>query len=211
MKQYFDHSNISIQSSPGAPRLHKTISTNRLVNSKHYTEIIRAYNENFADPSSKFKYRNGRINEGMFWKEFISPLVPDLNKQSWYAHIRRYKSAAGLKSIIMLPPDPSFQKVEETQNLENALLTNARATSDGIQAALNIGLEALKKLADPEYFSTLKDRDKIDLLFKAMRAQDSRINAIARIKQDSREEVKFQKAFDNAAYGGEEEINESAE
>jgi len=174
---------------------------NKLVNSPHYGTILKEYNEQFAA-------NGGKVNGLQFFKDVILPLMPDYPLRSWYLILKRFKSAAGLEASRQIGKDitlPKVDPIEEQANLENALLNNARATTEGIQAALNVGMEALKKISDPDYFSTLKDKDKIDLLFKAMRAQDSRINAIARIKQDSREEVKFQKAFDSAAFGGEDD------
>ena len=47
---------------------------------------------------------------------------------------------------------------------------------------------------------SLSPKDRADLLFKAMRAQDSRIFAVAAVKKDKREEKAFQKSFNDAAY-----------
>jgi len=187
---------------PSTPNIsrYRAISTNRLVNSKHYGTILKEYNRQFAE-------NNGKVNSRQFLKDFIAPLIPDYPEASWYKFLKRFKSAAGIEAarqvgkIYTLPKLPTGNALEETRNLEVALLENARATTEGIQSALNIGAETLREIFNGERISLMSDKDKIDLLFKAMRAQDSRINAIARIKQDSREEKKFQKAFDDAAFG----------
>ena len=82
------------------------------------------------------------------------------------------------------------------------MLSNEIAIKLGIQRALNIGAGALEEIfRNPQLMTT---KDAVDLLFKAMKSQDSRIGAVAKIRKDNREQTAFQKAFDKASYSDNE-------
>ena len=58
----------------------------------------------------------------------------------------------------------------------------------------------LKKYKDaPEKLETWEKKILADSLFKAMKAQDSRIHAIGKVRDDGREEEKLNRAFEDAA------------
>ena len=66
--------------------------------------------------------------------------------------------------------------------------------------------EILKKYKDaPEKLETWEKKILADSLFKAMKAQDSRIHAIGKVREDGREEEKLNRAFEDAAYGSDDE------
>ena len=60
----------------------------------------------------------------------------------------------------------------------------------------------MKVIENPNILSA---KDRAALLMAAMKAQDSRIQATAKVRQDKREEIAFQNVFGNNAY---EEENE---
>ncbi len=81
----------------------------------------------------------------------------------------------------------------EENTLQNNLLSNEMATQLGIQRALNIGASRLKEILENPQLMTAKDA--IELLFKAMKAQDSRIHAASKIREDNRQQTMFEQAF----------------
>lgn len=158
-------------------------SQNTLAASHFYHEIITKFNELLSS--------NGRVNKKKFFLEEIAPKVPNYSQGAFYKYLSRIQKA----SNSLLPIAQASQA--ETRLIEN-LRDSAEATRIGITAALNIGSDALEEiLNNPQSTSVLQ---RVELLFKAMNAQNNRINALAALRQDRREEVKFQKTFADAAY-----------
>ena len=169
----------------------KTLATNKLATHPAYEKILHQYNELHA--------REGKVNAKKFYEQVILPEIPSLHIQSWYKFLRRFKATAGLVVAQVVKGGPNSIKGYEEDDLQNNLLGNEVAVQLGIRRALNIAAERLQEILDnPERMTT---KDAIELLFKAMKAQDSRVNAIGRIKEDRRQDEIFQRAFNQAAYG----------
>ncbi len=168
----------------------KALSTNKLAASPAYSRILHEYNEILT--------REGKVNNFKFYREVILPVLPKYHLQSWYQFLRRFKTTIGLVAVQVVRQSPNAIVGDGENRLENTLLSNEIASQLGIQRALNIGAERLKELLENPQLMTAKDA--IDLLFKAMKAQDSRVNAVAKIKQQSRKEIEFEKSFNDAAY-----------
>lgn len=169
----------------------KALYTNKLASSPHYARILDEYNELLA--------ARGKVNNLKFYRDVILPVIPNYHPQSWYQFLRRFKSTAGLMAVQVVNQTPNTIRRDAENKLQNTFLSNEVATQMGIQYALNIGAAALEELmANPQLMTT---KDAIDLLFKAMKAQDSRIGAVAKVKQDDRRQAMFQRAFAQAAYG----------
>jgi len=180
---------------------------NQLTSSQHYPKILREYNELFDKHNADGTF----LNDGKFWEEHIKPLIDNYSKQSWYYFIRRFKTQAGIAAVCdsegreiakyegspVNPDDLDPGMIQEVA-LGEKLLNNEIATNKGIQKALNIGQEAFDKLINHPEQLTLKERT--DIFFQAMKAQDSRIHALGKVKEDAREDMKMQQAFGNAAY-----------
>ena len=180
------------------PIIIRTISTNKLTTSPHYAYILREYTKYFSECKQKHK----RTNDGKFFLEVVLPLVPGYNKASWYQYLRRFKTDAGIAVNVVSAIEPQENSMRAENDLGNALMTAQQATQTGINAALNIGAKKLNDLMnDPAAQARMSVKDVIDLLFKAMKAQDSRIQAVKSIKEDNREQAKFDRAFNSATYG----------
>jgi hypothetical protein len=172
----------------------KARKSNKLVTSPHYAIILKEYNEIYKE--------RGKVNDIKFWRENIHPRIPEYKLMSWYQFLARFKTATSLVAAIVkdhnAPPEVKPSVDIEEAKLEDSLMAGELATNLGIQKALNIGAEAFDMLINhPEMLTPEK---RAEYLFKAMKAQDSRITAIRNVRQDTREEAKFQRAFNNAAY-----------
>jgi len=163
---------------------------NRLVASPHYGNILREYNERHA--------KDGSVNEKKFYEEVVAALIPDYKIGAWYKFIHRFKTTAGLVVANVVANQQRVPAGPEEEKLSTALLSNESATQIGIKSALNLGAKALDDLINNPHLLSPKDR--ADILFKAMKAQDSRIHAIGKIREDNREEEKFNRAFSDANY-----------
>jgi len=174
-------------------------TTNKLTSSPHFPEIINEYQKILA--------KNGRVNAGKFYLEKVRPVIEDYSCASFYAFIRKFKNVPNRTGEITGLPINSYTPVsaenpsegtEALLNLQKTFSTNQEATAAIVAAALKISADALiKVLNDPDSLS-LKDR--IALGATIMKSQDSRVRAIATVKQDKREQEKAERAFQNAAY-----------
>lgn len=183
-------------------RRNYVLKNNKLASSVHYGTILKEYNKVFDAQKEKGK----RVNDGEFWKNFIIPLIPDYQRQSWYYFLRKFKTQAGLTAAYNTDLGREIAVKEERglvqeDILGEKLLTNEVATSQGIRKALNIGKEAFDLLVNhPEELSV---KERAAIFFQAMKAQDSRIHALGRVKEDAREDMKMRQAFEQSAYGDE--------
>jgi len=168
------------------------LSTNKLASSPEYQKILHLYN-------TEFERCGGKVNNLKFYREVILPLLPKYHLQSWYQFLRRFKTNAGLlEAKVVKSGSRSVCKIEE-ERLKQNILSNQEATSRAINIILNIATRAAEKaLINPDEFLTAKEA--IELGFKAMKAQDSRVHAIGKIREDNREEEKLQRAFNDAMY-----------
>ena len=169
---------------------HRIIKTNKIVSHACYPTIVAEYNE--------IQKRDGKVNNAKFFMENVAPRI-GIDRATWYRHIKSFTLAAELLAPkLPIATVPRSELVAQENGLVRTLADSAQATQIGIQTALNIGSKALQELIDnPESMSREK---RINILFKAMRAQDSRIFATAAVKKDRREEKAFQKTFNDAAY-----------
>lgn len=162
-----------------------------------YVEVIREYDRQLRAALAEGK----KVNKRAFYRDIVRPAIPDLSEQGWYTHIRRFKDSAALVTAQALaatgtPDDRDPAEVGES--IEQTMVSSQEATRLGIQMALNIGSKRLKKILENPELMTNKEAS--DLLFKAMKAEDSRVGAMGKLRQDLREEERFQKAFGDAQY-----------
>lgn len=171
-------------------------SDNKLVGSPHYGTILREYNKQYQE--------TGRVQGRKFYNEIIHPILPDYSLSAWYQFIRKFKNEAGLEVLNkfepkeLIPGDPAIE--------ERSFKSNQEAMSSGISDALTLGATfynaLLKKYQEtPDQLETWERKILADSLFKAMKAQDSRIHAIGKIKESNREEEKMDRVFNDASYG----------
>ena len=180
----------------------RAYATNKIVQSPYYADILREYNRVLEE--------KGKVNKMKFFKEVVEPRVPNYGFRSWYSFLNKFETTAGLTAVnvVLTPQLPESISPQEEAALLAKLRDASSATRIGIAAALNVGADALADLIENPQLMTAKER--AELLFKAMKAQDSRVSTIAAMKKDHREEVAFQKTFGNLAYVGatDDEIQE---
>jgi hypothetical protein len=170
----------------------KVKPTNRIVNSPAYPKILSQYN----DILKNF----GRVNNKKFYEDVIKKEIPSYALQSWYEFVKRFKTEKGLMEACPVTVENLDNKIDQENSLAVTILSNQEATAKLIQSTLNVSAEASKRLLEHPEELTDTDRKLIEIGFKAMKAQDSRIHAIKSIREDGREAAKFDRAFDNAAY-----------
>lgn len=173
----------------------KAIRTNKVATSPHFGRILQEYNDRLA--------RDGRVNEKKFYQDIVAGVVPGYSLMAWYQFIRKFRLPSGKLAVNTVVAIPSTvvtptEIMEQKDKITNTMLSNQQATQAGIQAALNLGGQALLELLQNPQLLTPEKR--ADIMFKAMKAQDSRIHAIGKVREDDREQKKFDRAFDNAAY-----------
>lgn len=171
----------------------KVLTTNILATHPSYPKIIDRYN---ADLKEK-----GKVNAKKFYEQVILPEIPSYSLMSWYQFLRRLKTEYGVAPIeVVASPRAAGDITPAEQGAALTLLSNDAATRKLIQSVLNVSAQAAEDmLADPNNISpsTMKS---IELGLKAMKAQDSRIHAIGKLREDKREQDKFDRAFADATY-----------
>lgn len=172
----------------------KALPSNILANHPSYRKILNEYKIQLE--------RDGKVNNKKFWENIILPEIPTYALQTWYSFLNRYKTATGIQEaeVISTPTSNSEMRSVATEEFKVALLSNKDATSKGIAHALNIGADRLQQIMENPQLMTAKEA--MDVFFKAMKAQDSRIHAIGKVREDNREEEKLTRAFSDDAYEG---------
>ena len=168
---------------------------------------------------------NGSTSINQFFIKHVLPRAPGVSKVAFYKMIKDY-SGAGKKELVpvydsnnkligleKIPLSPSMvaEEAYRLKKSEQKELDPAKATSRGIEAALKIGTTTLEAIAnDPAQLMLLSVKDRTDLLFKAMRAQDARVNVAINARREVRAHKAFQHAFDEAAYQVEDMVAQDA-
>lgn len=174
----------------------KARPTNTFVKHPAYAKILYQYNERLQS--------DGKVNNKKFYEEVITKAYPGYALQSWYSFLKRFKTEAGLPEVEIVnnaevPPSSPLAASQEN-GLKKTLMTNQVATATFMAAALNIGAERARMILENPQLLTAKEA--VELSIKAMKAQDSRIHAVGKIREDNREEEKLARAFDGADYNG---------
>lgn len=165
--------------------------TNRLVTSPAYEKILHAYNDELQ--------AKGKVNNKKFYEEVISKEIPNYSLQAWYQFLVRFKTEHGLiaAEVVQVVPTTEIGPLPPDQQLVKTLQSNQAATAAFIQTALNIGADRAKQILEHPELMTAKEA--MDFALKAMKAQDSRMHAIGKIREDNREQEKFDRTFSDAA------------
>jgi len=168
--------------------------SNALVKSPHHDTIMGAYYE--------MKKANGKVDLVSFHAEHVVPLLADFKYESFRQYIRKVEDPQ-FNPTVTGPDGLPVPASDTVFRLQNLIKKSSQSTREGIALALGIGLETLEGIAAGTVLMSAKERT--DLLFKAMKAQDSRIAATRMIRQDNREQAIFENVFSDAAYQEENE------
>lgn len=159
-----------------------------------YPQILAVYREEFAA-------NGGKVNDKKFWETNIHPIAPNFQLISWYRFIRTFRAKAGMVASHAIETVAAGPTTVEEKKLETALMTNDAATALGIRMALNVGAKAFEEIINnPTVLLAMSPAERASFLFKAMKAQDSRMHAIGKVREDGREQQKFERAFGDSAY-----------
>ncbi len=176
----------------------KARSTNRLATSPAYSKILYEYNRQFQETA-------GRMSDKKFYENFVATEVKNYGLAAWYGFLKRFKSQATGLLPIEVSDSTKIIGTDQEAALSKTIRSNEIATQEGISHALNLGAEFYKMLwkkyqEDPESLTDFEKKIFADAMFKAMKAQDSRIHALGKVRQDNRDQARFERAFGEAAY-----------
>lgn len=173
---------------------------------KNLPELVARWNEKSHSTEKAF-------NGADFFRDFVRPSNPLVPLQIWRAYTRAFKRAED--GVLQIPSTYSVQMpkkekpdeppIPDTPPLDNSFLAKddrfiaaGKLTEEGIVSMLRIGLRALQEVEKNPKLMPIKDR--LELLVRAMRAQDSRIGAMTQVRAAEQAVQRFQKNFSNAAY-----------
>ena len=174
------------------------LTKSRLASHPQYAVILQQYNDLLK--------RDGKVNNMAFYRNVIAPVMPEFNIQSWYQFLKRFKTETGIIQARASDAGPTDIRRETERELMTTLMTNDEATQAGITSALNLGAafysDLVKKYREhPNDLTPFEQKVLADALHKAMKSQDSRIHALGKVREDKREQDRFDRAFKNAAAG----------
>ena len=159
--------------------------TNTLYRSPHYGKIMSQY-------AAQIKL--GKVNEFKFWRECVQPLVPNYAYASFYRFVRRYKEQAGIVVAHVRQLTPASMDSEIVDNLVSSQV----AEQHGIRLAQNLAMRALGDAIKNN--RPVNPKDAAYILASMMKSKDSRVHAIAEMRQDRRAQDKFEQAFQGSAF-----------
>lgn len=170
----------------------KALSTNKLANHSAFPKIIEQYN---------LLLQKGKVNNFKFWREVILPEIPDYKMQSWYQFLKRFKTSQGIVPVEISPviQSPLAEGSAALENTAKIMLSNDSATQKLISNLLNISAQAAEGILSNPASVSSDTWKKIEMGLKAMKSQDSRIHAIGKLREDKREQDKFDRAFEGAS------------
>jgi hypothetical protein len=172
-------------------------TTSAIIESPHAQEIIEKYKALNMLPG---------FNLSQFYRDNVGPMIPGYSYESFRQFVKKLRRELGLPDVKMVSQSAAailLPEEDKNRGREIVLMKGDEATRRGIELALNIGAKALAKIASGE--SNLSEKDQTDLMFKAMKAQDSRIVSMAKVRQDKRSQIAFEHVFGDAAYAEENE------
>ncbi len=170
----------------------KASPTNTLVAHPSYQKIMHLYNEELQ--------HEGKVNNKKFYETVILKEMPEYHLQSWYQFLKRFKTDHGIIPATITGPSGlgTLSTPSAANDVARTMLSNQEATAKLVAGLLNISADAAADiLADP---TKLSPKDRLELGIKIMKAQDSRIHAVGKLREDNREQEKFDRAFDSAAF-----------
>lgn len=171
----------------------RAYASNRLASHLAYPKILSEYNARLA--------RDGKVNAKKFYEEIVSKEIRDYSMSAWYQFLKRFETPQGLSVMGVKPREGSLTTSEGApveDETKIIIVDNQRATADMIQRVLNISAHAAQAvLDDPDLIPYEK---RIELGLKVMKAQDSRVKAIGGMRADMRDQERFERAQDSAAY-----------
>lgn len=164
-----------------------------MTSSPAYQRILHEYNNRLKT--------DGRVNNKKFYEEIVSPAISNYSLQAWYQFVNRFKSEAGLIVAEVVSHNNGLEiKKDADAEVTKTLMTNQAATATLIQSTLNISADAARRILENPQLLT--EKEKIEIGLKAMKAQDSRIHAIGKLREDNREQEKFDRAFSDSQFDG---------
>lgn len=171
------------------------MTKSRIVREPAYQLVLELYNDEMVKTK-------GNVNNLKFYREVVALKMPKISQQSWYNFLKKFKSNVEIvRATAITQAEVNKAPVRAGEEpLAVTLLSNEEATQKGIKAALSIGASALQEIADnPDVLKAVPHEKRIELLFKAMKAQDSRIHALGKVRDDQREQAKFERTFQDAS------------
>lgn len=141
-----------------------------------------------------------------FWREVVFTLDPNISLRQWTWFYNK-----NLKGMAV-------ECIEKSREVQTKLINYKQSDEDGEKDSLskilkiaNITLDEV--IEDPEKLAQIPPKMRIEWLFSAMKARDSRMTVILKKKENDRKETMFEELIKGAQYGSitEGEISEHIE
>ena len=167
---------------------------------KRHLDISRAKYGNSKVPQSPFfdtimdRYRliGLTMSDRQFYAHEVQPIDPSITLRAWQTFMKKFRSIVAVKSdrYAEMLADKNMTDVKMQANVGRKLAVIADAS---LQEAIE----------NPEILMRIPIKDRMNWLFQAMKAQDSRAKTAIRAKQDMREQSLYDEMMNEARYSDE--------
>lgn len=165
----------------------KISGKNKITKSPFFELIVEAYNE--------FGHT---MNGKEFWESKVKSIDPNIPYYSWMRFVNAFKGQIDNKKKAIIA-DMTIRELARTRkemDLEKSSLKNILAISDAT-------IDELVK--NPDLLAAIPIKDRMDWLFKAMKARDSRMMTMTKVQAEKRKTSLYEDMMQNAQYGAIEE------
>lgn len=146
--------------------------------------------EAFGAIMEKYNLLGRSMSVRAFYAEYVKPMDQNITYRMWDYYIRRLR-----KNVVL-------RSEEITEKITNNLATETSMENSAMRKLLAIGDLTLDKFIEqPELLSTIPLDQRVQWIFNAMKARDSRMIATAKVLGEKRKTNMYEDMLQGAQYG----------
>lgn len=155
------------------------IKSNVITRSPFFNEIMVKYDQVGTSMSRK-----------QFFEQYVSKMDPNLRYRSWEEFMKKYDKIVQIKAQKLL--DKIADKEVSSMQMEEDSLRKILAIAD---------LTLDQVVENPALLTNVPVTERMNWLFRAMSARDSRMLVVAKVQAEKRKTSMYEDMFQGAQYG----------
>lgn len=171
-------------------RLYNAGNMKKLMKEKFAKNVI-AHQERFPEVMEKYNNLGRHMTKPEFYKLHVMSAMPNITFRQWEYFIDKLRAVQ--KEMIAKALVKSNGVAIEAAKMEKTSINN-------ILKIANISLEAVAD--NPELIHSVPLNTRVNWMFRAMKARDSRIKVALQKRSDDRAQSSFEQMMEGAQYGG---------
>lgn len=158
----------------------KKFGKSEIAQEPHFPEVMEKYNS-----------LGRHMTKPEFYKLHVMPLMPNITFRQWEYFIDKLRDVQ--KQMVAAALVKSNEKAVASAQREKSSLDNILKISD-------VSLQAFAD--NPELINTIPINTRVNWMFRAMKARDSRLKVAIQKRSDDRQQSSFEQMMEGAQYGG---------